>query len=93
MMKTPWIWLYRRGIIIGGIVGLIFAWNLIRQDYTSLSQILQASKGFLDTLMSRSAPATVEITKIYAVFATIGASLGWFFEYLLVHVFKIYGGK
>ena len=92
-MSKPLIWYYRRGIIIGALAGLGFAFYLIQKDYTSIAQILQASKGFLDSLMARSSPATIELTKIYLVFATIGASIGWLSEYLLINVFKIYGGR
>jgi hypothetical protein len=87
------IYYFRRGLIIGAIAGLLFAWWIIGKDYNTLSSIVQSSKGYLYNIMTRSSPATIELTKIYVFFAGMGAVVGWAFEYFLLRIIKIYGGR
>lgn len=73
------------GIIIGALVGVAAAWYSLSKGY-DLTQIANAGKGLLDTLMSRSAPIEVAKYKVYIMFATVGAVFGYLADLLIARL-------
>ena len=70
------------GIIIGALVGVAAAYYSLSQGY-DLTQIANAGKGLLDTIMGRSAPVEVAKYKVYIMFAAFGAVLGYIADLLI----------
>lgn len=67
---------YKVGIMVGAIVGAGTAYYLIAQGQ-DLSSITAAGKGLVDSMMTRSAPLEIAKTKMYVVFTTLGAIIGY----------------
>lgn len=72
----------RRGIIIGAITGLVAAQYAISTG-ADLNSIVDAGKGLIDNVMTRSAPVEVAKYKLYIAFSTIGAVIGFFADKLM----------
>ena len=67
---------------IGALVGVAAAYYSLSQGY-DLTQIANAGKGLLDTIMGRSAPVEGAKYKVYIMFAAFGAVLGYIADLLI----------
>lgn len=70
----------REGVIIGALVGAGLAYYAISQG-ADLNTIVAAGEGLLDGVLGRNATAVqVAQYKLYGVFITVGAVLGYYLD-------------
>ncbi len=74
---------HKEGLIIGGLVGAVAAYNLVQGGY-DLTALYESGRSLADSLMGRNADlAQTAITKLYAVTISLGATLGYMADKLI----------
>lgn len=68
---------HKAGIFIGAITGAVAAAYAIGMGYADLTSIATAGKGAIDSLFARQAATTVATYKVYMVFVSLGALIGY----------------
>jgi hypothetical protein len=75
---------HKAGIFIGAITGAIAAAYAVSQGYADITSIASAGQGFIDNLFAREAPTTIATYKVYVVFVTVGAIVGYVADYIIM---------